>query len=321
MTTRQRSAPHAGRAEPSRLRAGQSAGIGRDDGALDTATFPDRQRWVVDSAARLAAMTLGYALCAAAGVELDSLLAWLLLWPVMGFLLSGAFGAMHRATHGALFPQRRLNEVVGRANALLLLSNFSLFRYVHHRHHKHLGEPEDTEPPLMFRRRPEYVLSLLTTNSFFHFTVPALRAVLVGQVPGWVDDADKQARVRADRRLLLAWLVVLAVSSAIAPVTLLCIYWAPLAWVLLFDAWFSIPEHLRTAQPLGEPVVRSVATVPLVSTLQWDENLHRAHHRYPHLPALSMAEVERWLEPGYGQYEAKGYFRFHLGVWRALVSS
>lgn len=276
-----------------------------------------RLDWKADSFARTAAIVGGFGSLALLGLAVGSWWLWLVLWPVMGVLLSGAFGGMHRASHGAFWPGRRMNEAVGRLWALMLLINFSWFRAAHLRHHRFAAGPEDTEPPLRIGSRFDYVTALVTCNFLVHLLPKSLRLAGPGGGPDWLSARERKA-ARFDALLLLAWMGAVGAGLFLWPWEVLAIYGCPLAVALLCDAVFSIPEHFGCAAS-GSPnaASRTVLTAPWLSFIQWNENYHAEHHRFPALPAFAMPAVHAAGQP-LGEIWAGGYIRFHANLlWRS----
>lgn len=266
--------------------------------------------WAFDSLSRIAVVLSGYALGVAMTLEAGGFTP--LLWVPMGFFLSAAFGAMHRSTHGALFPNPMANAVVGRIAALALLANYTYFRYSHFHHHAYTGTPSDTEPPIVLARQRDYLWAMLTTNSLRHFTLPALSALVRRDPPPWIPPRRHRAFYLDGLAQALVVLGVLG-GLAVAPSWVIALYLGPLAVTCLFDAWFSIPEHYGCGTVREPTLSRSVTTARWIAYVQWEENFHAEHHETPAAPAPVCREMA--IATG---LPTTGYFRFHRGLLSEL---
>ncbi|MEM1031346.1 MAG: fatty acid desaturase [Myxococcota bacterium] len=61
---------------------------------------------------------------------------------LMFFICFAAFTPMHDATHRAVGKKGKINEIVGRVCAAILLVPFGAFRHIHLQHHRHTNDPE-----------------------------------------------------------------------------------------------------------------------------------------------------------------------------------
>src|SRR3954454_11583446 len=84
-------------------------------------------------------------------------------------LMHGLLIGYHEASHGLLRKSRRLNEFDGVIIGIFSLLPFSLYRFVHQRHHMHLATEKDTELwPFVLTKAPRWARCLA---AFFELTV------------------------------------------------------------------------------------------------------------------------------------------------------
>jgi fatty acid desaturase len=149
------------------------------------------------------------ALCAFVFVAGTDPYRWLLIVPLICFIAwmnHVALTQLHEAAHGTLSRHRLVNELCGVLIGTFALTPLTVYRYVHARHHAHLGRERDPEfwpysitgAPRMLRvcyAWIELVLGWLFT--------PALYSVRTAI--GW-----RSVPRRLHRRLILEWLVMAA---------------------------------------------------------------------------------------------------------------
>lgn len=151
-------------------------------------------------------------------VMAGSLLAWKHGWWPVTFacwLLQDHIGhtsllVFHQASHYALHPNRRLNELQGVLLGSVILTPLSAYRWVHNQHHLHLGTPRKTELwPFVDPRAPRWKRLLAASGKlllgFFYTPVVFLRGELV---------ASRMPRAKA-RRLVYEYALCAAVCTAV----------------------------------------------------------------------------------------------------------
>jgi fatty acid desaturase len=274
-------------------------------------TRPDPSR----AAAHSAALVGIYALLSVTGVVAGSLWAWVPIWIVEGFLLHGAYSAMHDAAHGTLFASRRANRVSCLAWAVPLGLNASLWRCWHLEHHRATRTGDDPEPRGDISLLAVYVGAFPVGGSSIVLSswLDSLRA-LFGRPPRYADRASARRAVRANA----AWLLIFTACAAVAGVTafhwLLVIWLAPLGvYWLAVSVVFGLAEHEGTPDVGTQiDVTRSVTSNRVIRWLVWNSNFHAAHHvvptvAYANLPAVDAALGDRV------SHRSRSYTRFHAG--------
>jgi fatty acid desaturase len=233
---------------------------------------------------------------------------------MMGFILSGMFGAQHHAAHGALWPDRWLNDVFGRILSGLLLFSFGYFRVFHHRHHRFVGTAADPETHPPIRNFREYFATLATANFLVGLMPPTIRLAVTGRGPDWLTGAAKR-RARRDAVMVCGWAVAITGAAVAVPVTVLSWYGVPLLAAALWDAVLSLPEHhgLERTESRAD-LSRSMAAPGCFKYLQWNENYHREHHQKPSALAHEMPALHARL----GRPHDTRYAAFHIRLIGSL---
>ena len=67
------------------------------------------------------------------------------LAPILAWLSHAALTRLHESVHGMFSRRRWVNDSAGVAIGTFAFTPFSVYRYVHARHHAYLGRPEDPE--------------------------------------------------------------------------------------------------------------------------------------------------------------------------------
>ncbi len=260
-----------------------------------------------DIGLRFAFIALGYALHGWICATLPAAVGWALvpcfaLW--LGLWLASVSNFGHEAVHFNLAKNRQLNDFL--ANALLLGPfgrQVDEYRALHWEHHKHLGEPEDTE--ISYHQAPtrSMVLSAL-------LCVYPIR-VLLGNLRRSRTASSHQRVGTAKAILWLAWGGLLhCVPIAVALV--LGWYAAAAAWFFAVASIFPAAVALRQIlehrsehadasadfrhTPHGA-VTRIFAPGWLSLTLgSAGFNRHLLHHWDPSISYTRLGEMERFLE-------------------------
>ena len=238
-------------------------------------------------------------LAAAAGV----LWPWAIPFSVMviGARQLGLAILMHEAAHGAIHPNQRLNDWLGRwLCAAPIGASLQAYRSYHLAHHKYAQQPEDPDLPLSapfpvtrasLRRK---IIRDLTGQTFFRQQIAPLF--------GAANEQPEGARVTA--KSVVPYLALNA--AALAGLTAAGLWWAWFAlWLLPIMTWFplvtrlrNIAEHAVTADP-ADPLrhARTTRANPLERLLvapYW-VNHHCEHHMFMHLPCYRLPAAHRLL--------------------------
>ena len=238
--------------------------------------------------------------------------AMVILWPVTLPLAVAIIGArqlglailMHDAAHGALHPNRKVNDWVAE---WLCGGGLASYRAYHLQHHKYAQQAED----------PDLVLS-----APFPITRPSLRRKIVRDLTGqtWFKQrfgrlaARLKARGRGQSVLPILgdeilrqrrWLIFNGL--ALAAFSLAGLWWAWFAlWLLPRATWFqlvtrlrNIAEHALVAKDEPDPLRHARTThanwLERALIAPYFVNYHCEHHMFMHVPCWSLPRARRLL--------------------------
>lgn len=222
---------------------------------------------------------------------------WLLLVPLYLLAAAALHGISlftHEAVHGTLAQNRVWNALLGALCAMPVLQNYSAYRVLHLRHHRHLGDEGDPDHYANYTRWTWMVfgmnwLRLLVGYPVYITMIPILgfRQGTAAQRVGIV--AETAATVVA------AWAI-----ATVTPAAWLWHGWlVPMLFINTMVNIRGMSQHTLLEHASDEVQgTRTILTTPLVRFFMCNENYHLEHHLYPgvpwhHLPALHAA-----LEPG-----------------------
>lgn len=270
--------------------------------------------------ARLIAVGGVYLACAMISLVTDSWIFLTAAWFVQALVLVGILSIVHECAHRTFVPRDlTANLVLGRVLATAIFMDFSLYRREHLLHHRHLNGAHDTEPETAFDGLADY-LRFMVFNPHFVSMSKATGNAAFGRVPSDAHSPQEAAAIRDDGRLVLGWLLTIAVATAIWPMLVLQVYLVPFAVSLVLDSFFSLPEHhgLRHMGG-GASGSRSVGSNAFVRFFLWNVNFHAEHHA---MPGLRYDQLKRAFESGHtdGKFvSVGGYLEFHARVLLALA--
>jgi ring-1,2-phenylacetyl-CoA epoxidase subunit PaaE len=216
--------------------------------------------------------------------------------PVQVALTFVAFTPLHDASHRAVARNPFINEAVGWASALPLMSPFAAFRYVHLEHHKHTND-EARDPDMWSGsgRGLSRLFRWATQDLHYYVWYAARRA------------SRPRAEVRST--LIGVALVVALVSGLVAmgmakEVLLLWMLPARIAIVLLALAFDYLPH--RPHQVLASVAPLEATTIlehTFLTPFLLSQNYHLIHHLYPGVPFYRYGKVwwtlrDRLLDDG-----------------------
>ncbi len=224
---------------------------------------------------------------------------------------------MHDAAHGALHPNRAINNFLGQwLCAAPVGANLEQYRTYHLTHHKYVQQPEDPDLVLAapfpvtkdsMRRK---IIRDLTGQTFFR-----QRAAAFKQVSALSENdngaAAKQAEVLSSKRAFrdhllvnLALFLILALAGA---------WWLwPSVWLIGLATWFPFVTRIRN---ISEHACVPDSEDPLAHArtthASWWERLfiapywvhyHSEHHAFMHLPCYRLPIAHKMLiDKGHGE--------------------
>lgn len=247
-----------------------------------------------------------------------------LCWPLIAWQQHAGLVHLHHAAHRMLGRTRCANELLGVALGTLSLTPLSVYRFVHARHHAHLGGPLDPEfwpynlPHASRARRLAYAWSELLAGALL---TPALYSLRAGR-------AWPRHRPGTRRRLALEWALLIAFWGAVLVGVDRAGAWQPFAVGVLIPAWLTgllqtlrkFTEHLGLA---GDSVLTSTRTVVgrgwlgrALSQSQRQVEHHGTHHRWPRIASQELpAATARAIARG----EPMRCHRSHLEALRDML--
>ena len=268
---------------------------------------------------RIAASFVLYAGATLAADQVGGVL-WIPAWLLCGFLLSGAFSALHYGSHGTLFVGRRANRWAATALGLPVLLNSSLYRSFHLEHHRKTNVSGDTEPGGGVPSLGRYLFYCLNWDFIFGFMRLSTRSIF-GRPPYFVNTESARTAVRVDAVLLLVWLGAVATAAAVWPRQTLLFYLLPLqgAWTMNF--LLSLPEHYECDErDDGYANTRSTSVRnPFVRWFLWGSNYHAEHHLDPAMPFPELTAFHRDIQH-HLKFKSDSYARFHLRLVKSLAA-
>lgn len=227
-------------------------------------------------------------------------------WLAIAWLNHSALAMLHESVHGLLSRSRFRNEATGFVIGLLSLTPMSVYRYVHARHHAHLGRERDPEfwpynlPGSSRALRIGFAWSEL---AFGWLLTPLLYSLRTAA-------AWSNMRRALRRRLVFEWLSLLAFWSSIVGVVAWTRRWDLLLVGYVVPAWLTgcvqtvrkFTEHLGRH---GDTIASLTRTVRyrgpigrLLSLSQLHVELHATHHRCPRIPWRALPQATEILSEG-----------------------
>ncbi len=241
------------------------------------------------------------------------------VWCAIAWMDHAALTRLHEAAHGMLSRRRWLNEVQGVVIGTAAFTPLSVYRYVHARHHAHLGRERDPEfwpynlPGTARWVRLVYAWSELAVGWVL---TPALYSVRTA--------ASWRSVPRMQRgRLVAEWAVLIGTWGGVVAVVEVMGWWEGLLVAHVVPAWLAgtmqtvrkFTEHLGM---FGEGIMGMTRTVVYggvagraASASQLHVEHHATHHRFARIPYYALPEATGVMYAG-----ASGgrVFRTHVGA-------
>jgi fatty acid desaturase len=216
----------------------------------------------------------------------------------------------HEAVHGVLSRDPAWNRALGIACALPVLQNYSAYKVLHLRHHKHLGDEGDPDHYDNYTRWTWLVFSMHWLRLIAGYPIYVTMIPILGYRQG----------NRSERRWILFEVLIL-VAVVIAVIA------SPMSWSLILNAWVipmlvintfvnirGMSQHTFLEQP-EDPVrgTRSILTNPITRFFMCNENYHLEHHLFPRVPWYNLRQLHGELKPQLESRHApfiRSYFEF-----------
>jgi fatty acid desaturase len=315
------------------------------DGTQAAAQRRTSRRAPIDRRANLALLAL------VATAVLVQLIAWpfllrqwgaSMLWIALPLVLLTPthWGLIHESIHGQLWPQRRLNEWLGRVLAIAFVLPYDAARFGHLMHHRFTRESYDrpdvhdgvTHPLLA---RIGYYTHLLGGLYLTELALPLLTflpATWVSRLVahkfqseepigreiqrlfvGFAKNPERRIHMRRD------WIVSIALHA--------CAFYFYGAWwpalaitMFLRGMWLSVADNLPHYDVMldEQDRARNFRAPAIWQPVLMNHHLHRLHHQHPTLPWTALPELARIDAAASAPDTDAGYFRAALRQFRGF---
>jgi fatty acid desaturase len=248
------------------------------------------------------------------------------LWAVIVWMNHFALTLLHEGAHGMLSTVRWVNEVLGILIGTVALIPLSVYRYVHARHHAHLGRERD--PEFWPYNLPCSGRAVRVTYAWLELLIgwvftPLLYSVRTAR--SWPHVHGRQRE-----RIVLEWAIIAIAWTALVLVVIRFGWGAEFVLGFLVPAWGAgvfqtirkFTEHLGMH---GDSILAMTRTVVYrrrfgraASRSQLHVDHHGTHHRFARIP---YDELPRATAIVYGGPESEHVFPSHLAAIRDMLPS
>ena len=257
----------------------------------------------------------------AAAVRLGHPLSWAVAFLLMGRTHAQFLSLMHEAAHRLLFPNRRVNDLVG--DWLLgypVVTSTPAYRRVHMAHHREEFGPEEPDIPL-YAHYPIAPASL-RRKLMRDLTGRTGARLFVAQVRGF---RSPDARVRRTlwKMVLVQTVIIGAFTAAGRPELWLFL------WVVPYFTLWRVINRLRSIAEHGGMRAdrdRRVTTHSVVQhrlarfyLVPYNIGFHLAHHVDAGIPFRNLPRYHRMLRE-HGYVDDVVEYGSYRDLWRALVT-
>jgi fatty acid desaturase len=248
-------------------------------------------------AVRAALFVALYVACAVAVCRISAsgqpIWSWLAapLYVAAAAALHGISLFTHEAVHGSLSRNRFLNAALGAICAWPVLQNFSAYRVLHLRHHRHLGRPGDPDHYPNYTRWTWMVFAMNWGRLLVGYPVYIVAIPFLGFRQG----------TSGDRAGILA--EVAAVGFFVfglwqLPSQLFIHAWLiPMLIINTFVNIRGMSQHTLLEEYEGDEVrgTRTILTNRVTTFFMCNENFHLEHHLHPGVPWYHLPRVHALL--------------------------
>lgn len=253
--------------------------------------------------------TFGHAVAALAHAALiaGAMASWwagwwpltVLAWCAIAWMDHAALTRLHEAAHGMLSRWRWLNELQGVVIGTVSLTPLSVYRYVHARHHAHLGRERDPEFwPYNLPWTPRWVRVLYAWSELTvgWLLTPVLYSIRTAA--SWNSVPRPQRK-----RLVAEWVVLIGAWGGLLALIDAKEWWEAFLVAHVIPAWLAgvmqtirkFTEHLGM---FGVGIIAMTRTVAYrgaigraASASQLHVEHHATHHRYARIPYYVLPEA------------------------------
>lgn len=232
--------------------------------------------------------------------------SFFLMSPLFSICMFRSFGLMHDATHGALLPTKKLNDLFGVCSGALCLLPFEQWKESHILHHYWSGNIEKDPVMALVTKFPKFPLRTKMAISFLWKLWFPILSVLQHLV-FWI--LSLKTYVLSPKSLyktlsLLApmvfWGAILFLSSS---AFIICAVTPSIIMYLVGTEVINLPHHLQLPQLKEEqkyPVWEQYKTArtclyppDIASFFVLNFNYHAEHHMFPDVPWYYLPEIQK----------------------------
>lgn len=214
---------------------------------------------------------------------------------------------MHEAAHGALHPNRQINDFLGHwLCAAPVGASLATYRAYHLGHHKYVQQPEDPDLilsapfPVSRHSMRRKIIRDLTGQTFLRQRLAGLR-----KNTGTIGSAaQKQGEVLSSDRALRDHLLINFIL--LIGLTVLGVWWLyPALWLVAMASWFPLVTRIRNiAEHACVPNTDDPLAHARTTHASWWERLliapywvqyHAEHHAFMHLPCYRLPAAHALL--------------------------
>ena len=262
-------------------------------------------------------------------------LTFLLSVMITGSRQLGVSILMHEAAHGALHPNRKINDFLGHwLGAAPIGASLGQYRAYHLKHHQYVQQPEDPDLvlaapfPVSRDSLKRKIIRDLTGQTFLRQRLGGFKALKTasGNDKG---AAAKQAEVLSSKRAFRDHVIVnLVIFGVLALAGVWWIY--PAIWLVAMATWLQLITRIRniaehacvpdSEDPLGHARTTHASWWERFFIAPYWVNYHSEHHAFMHLPCYRLPAAHRLLvEKGHSARIPQK--RSYLGVLKEAASA
>jgi fatty acid desaturase len=204
--------------------------------------------------------------------------------------MNAMFLLIHEGVHEILFPQKWLNDLAATAMGIAGFISFSAYRFMHLRHHQHLGDENDPDDYHNYTNNPKLVW-LLHYNRLLWATI--LYLILIPSLVWRLGNTQQRIKLFAEYLLLI---IVYIIIFQFVPFHLFLITW--LVPFLLTNFTINIrglTQHGITDARDPFLASRTIESHPIVQFLLVNENFHLEHHLFPGIPSYNLPKLHQLI--------------------------
>ena len=232
------------------------------------------------------------------------------LYLIAAASLHGISLMTHEAVHGVLSPVRGWNRFFGIVCALPVLQNYSAYKVLHLRHHKHLGQDGDPDHYDNYSRWTWLVFTMHWVRLVIGYPIYIVMIPILGYRQGTPSDR----RWIVTEITLLALLVAAVLALPVSWDVLLHIWLIPMIIINTFVNIRGMSQHTFLEEP-DDPVqgTRSILTNRVTEFFMCNENYHLEHHLFPRVPWYNLRHLHGAIKDQLEDRQApfvRSYFEF-----------